>query len=99
MALTKRECHKFGARPGISGAVQLRLCLILFIVVALTAACSGQNENPQSAASSATAEQEESVPQPASPYDALPPAVRDAMDKPFTGDLDELVNRRAIRVA
>ena len=34
----------------------------------------------------------------ASPYDALPEAVRLAMDKPFTGDFDALVARRSIRV-
>jgi membrane-bound lytic murein transglycosylase MltF len=33
----------------------------------------------------------------ASPLDALPEAVRAVMDKPFTGDFDELVKRRAIR--
>jgi membrane-bound lytic murein transglycosylase MltF len=32
-----------------------------------------------------------------SPFDALPPAVRAAMDQPFKGDLDALVARRAIR--
>ena len=39
------------------------------------------------------------IPATASPYDALPEAVRLVMDKPFTGDFDELVKRRAIRVA
>ena len=39
------------------------------------------------------------IPATASPYDALPEALRLVMDKPFTGDLDELVKRRAIRVA
>ncbi len=32
-----------------------------------------------------------------SPYESLPPAVREAMDKPFTGDLDGMVARRVIR--
>ena len=41
---------------------------------------------------------EEQIPPTASPYDALPEDVRNVMDKPFTGDLDEMVKRRAIRV-
>jgi membrane-bound lytic murein transglycosylase MltF len=32
-----------------------------------------------------------------SPYDALPPAARALLDKPFTGDLDAMVGRRLIR--
>jgi membrane-bound lytic murein transglycosylase MltF len=32
-----------------------------------------------------------------SPYDALPPGVRSLLDKPFTGDLDEMVEHRLIR--
>ncbi len=38
------------------------------------------------------------IPDTASPLDALPEAVRLVMDKPFTGDFDEMVKRRAIRV-
>ena len=32
-----------------------------------------------------------------SPYESLPPAVREAMDKSFTGDLDGMIERRVIR--
>jgi membrane-bound lytic murein transglycosylase MltF len=39
------------------------------------------------------------IPDTASPYDALPEAARLLMDKPFTGDLDEMITRRMIRVA
>ena len=39
------------------------------------------------------------IPATASPYDALPEARAAALDRPFTGDFDELVERRAIRVA
>src|SRR4029078_5790881 len=39
------------------------------------------------------------VRQPAWPYDALPESVRLVMDRPFTGDFDAMVKRRAIRVA
>jgi membrane-bound lytic murein transglycosylase MltF len=35
----------------------------------------------------------------ASPYDALPEAVRSLIDKPFMGDFDEMKKRRMIRVA
>jgi len=72
--------------------------LILFTVV-LTAACSRQKETPQTGSPPEPAQQEASLPQIASPYDALPPAVRLAMDKPFTGDFNEMVQRRLIRVA
>ena len=39
------------------------------------------------------------LPDVASPYDALPEDVRGAVLNPFTGDLDEMVKRRVIRVA
>jgi len=39
------------------------------------------------------------IPDTPSPFDALPEPVRRALDTPFTGDLDALVKRRAIRVA
>ena len=71
--------------------------LLLFTVVALVVACSGQDEDrPPTAAPPA---ESASFPEAPSPYDVLPPGVRLAMDQAFTGDLDELVNRRAIRVA
>jgi len=38
------------------------------------------------------------IPATVSPFDALPPAVRTALDEPFTGDLDALAKRRSIRV-
>jgi membrane-bound lytic murein transglycosylase MltF len=37
------------------------------------------------------------VPAVASPYDALPSAVRALLDEPFTGDFDQMVERRLIR--
>jgi hypothetical protein len=39
------------------------------------------------------------IPVTASPLDVLPQGVRLLMDKPFPGDLDEMVRRRMIRVA
>ena len=61
-------------------------------------ACSTQP--PEAATSSAAAPDDDGAPIPAtaSPFDALPEAVRQVMDKPFTGDLDEMIKRRAIRV-
>ncbi len=38
------------------------------------------------------------IPNTPSPYDALPEAVRSLIDRPFTGDLDSMIARRAIRV-
>ena len=38
------------------------------------------------------------IPDTASPYDALPGSARGLMDKPFTGDFDEMLKRRMIRV-
>jgi membrane-bound lytic murein transglycosylase MltF len=44
-----------------------------------------------------TAAPDEPLPAVASPYDALPPEVAPLLDRPFTGDLDEMVGRRVIR--
>jgi membrane-bound lytic murein transglycosylase MltF len=78
----------------------------LLILVTATA-CSGQREaapadsgGPASAGVLAPAtEAEAPLPNTASPYDALPEAVRSVMDRPFTDDFDAMVKRRAIRVA
>jgi membrane-bound lytic murein transglycosylase MltF len=70
--------------------------VVALLVVAAVTACSGQKEAPPPAAVSAPAEAP--IPETTSPYDALPDVVRVAMDKPFTGDFDALVKRRAIRV-
>ncbi len=60
-------------------------------------ACSGQQEGASTRAAHTTS-WDEQIPATASPYDALPENVRLAMDKPFTGDFDEMVKRRSIRV-
>jgi membrane-bound lytic murein transglycosylase MltF len=85
-------------------AVEWRVVAGLVVAAAVTA-CSGQKEaapgaTPSAAAQSAASpsQSDAPIPETASPYDALPEAVRDAMDKPFKGDFDELVKRRAIRV-
>jgi membrane-bound lytic murein transglycosylase MltF len=71
---------------------------VLLVVVAATA-CSGQKEAEKAAIPAASAADEAPIPPTPSPYDALPEAVRQVLEKPFTGDLDEMIKRRAIRVA
>ena len=76
------------------------------VVAAAVTACSGQKEATQEPTAAATpaaigpsaGAAEAPIPETASPFDALPEALRAAMDKPFKGDFDELVKRRAIRV-
>ena len=76
----------------ISRGLPLALCLLWLT------ACSGQPSSPAAAPAPPSAD-EAPIPETASPYDALPEAVRLVMDQPFTGDLDAMVKRRAIRVA
>jgi membrane-bound lytic murein transglycosylase MltF len=61
--------------------------LFAALVAATATACAGQQGDDSAIATTA------------SPYEELPEAVRLVMDKPFTGDYDQLVKRRAIRVA
>ena len=77
------------------------------VVVAVAAvACSGQQQQQPAqmaptAAPGATPAGGPDDPNPPTPssLDRLPEAVRPVLDKPFTGDLDEMVKRRLIRVA
>jgi membrane-bound lytic murein transglycosylase MltF len=74
--------------------------VIALLIAATATACSGQQEVPPPAVTPATAAGADApIPDTASPYDALPESVRLTMGTPFTGDLDALVERRAIRVA
>jgi membrane-bound lytic murein transglycosylase MltF len=76
--------------------------VIAVLVAATATACSGQKEAPPPATATTAptpAAADAPIPKTASPYDALPEAVRLTMGKPFTGDFDALVARRAIRVA
>jgi membrane-bound lytic murein transglycosylase MltF len=70
--------------------------VVALLIAAAATACSGQQEAAPPAATPSAAEAP--IPDTASPYDALPQAVRDGVGKPFTGDFDALVERRAIRV-
>ncbi len=75
-------------------------CLALLVATALTACKQAPSPaNDTSATSLASPEKADApIPDTASPLDALPEAVRLVVDKPFTGDFDEMVKRRAIRV-
>ena len=73
--------------------------VVVVLVVAAATACSGPKETLPPATTVATPSATDApIPDTASPYDALPESVQLAMDKPFTGDFDALVTRRAIRV-
>ena len=88
--------------------------VVTLLVLAAVSGCTRQQEGPHQATETAPATAtappattdtpkpsatDATIPDTASPYDALPEAVRVLADKPFTGDLDEMVKRRNIRVA
>jgi membrane-bound lytic murein transglycosylase MltF len=83
--------------------------VVALLVVAAATACSGQQEaappaktpaaTPATTPPATPVAADAPIPDTASPYDALPEAVRLVMDKPFTGDFDAMVKRRQIRVA
>jgi len=80
-------------------------CLVALLGAAVVG-CSDPKPSPEAAqaapsvaAPAAAAADDAPIPPTPSPYDALPEAIRLTLDKPFTGDLDEMVKRRAIRVA
>ena len=93
------SCTQSGIRRGV----------LALLIVTSASACGNQ---PQTAPPAAAAPPSSSgattaptaaaadapIPETASPYDALPQAVRSVVDKPFTGDFDEMVKRRIIRV-
>ena len=63
-------------------------------------ACSTPDSTPPPTplAEAAEAAKDAPLPNTPSPYDALPEYVRGLIDTKFTGDLDEMIKRRAIRV-
>ena len=88
--------------------------VVALLVLAAASGCTRQQERPHQATETAPATAtappattdtprpsatDAPIPDTASPYDALPEAVRVLADKPFTGDIDEMVKRRNIRVA
>ena len=83
-----------GARHGVGVSV------VALLTLAAATACTGrQQEAPPAPATAASPSAADApIPDTASPLDALPEGVRLVADKPFTGDFDEMVKRRAIRV-
>ena len=79
--------------------------VVALLVAGTLAACSGQQPAAPPAASApatspaAQPQADAPIPETASPYDVLPEGARALMDKPFTGDLDDMIARRMIRVA
>ncbi|MFI5320202.1 MAG: transglycosylase SLT domain-containing protein, partial [Myxococcota bacterium] len=69
------------------------------LAVAAATACSAPEEAPPATTEATPSATDAPIPATASPYDALPNAVQLALGKPFTGDFDAMVERRAIRVA
>ncbi len=80
----------------------VRRGVVVLLIVAAAAACSREpaaTDAPAATAAPAASVGEAPIPETASPYDALPEGVQALLDKPFTGDFDAMVKRRAIRVA
>jgi membrane-bound lytic murein transglycosylase MltF len=76
-----------------------RHCVLAGQLVALLilVACSAADSTSPPAADAARPATEDELPQVPSPYDALPEAVRAELDRPFVGDLDQMVSHRLIR--
>src|SRR6185503_93301 len=74
---------------------------VVALLLAAVTACSSKPEAapPPATAAATPSAADAAIPHTVSPYDALPETVRLVMDRPFTGDFDAMVARRAIRVA
>ena len=82
---------------------RIRRGVLVLLIVATAAACGNQQTPPGPPTATPTTPPaslaaDAPIPDTASPLDALPEAVRLSLDKPFSGDFDEMVKRRAIRV-
>jgi membrane-bound lytic murein transglycosylase MltF len=80
--------------------------LVVCAVLSVFAACSPSPEKDSAEAAKggapapaavAVKDDDTPIPPTPSPYDALPEESRNLIDKPFTGDIDEMVKRRLIR--
>lgn len=88
--------------------ILLASCLALLGWFQVTGCSGKQPEQPSaataqgttaSAAASAATEAQDDEPLPPLEYESsLPQSVRDELDKPFTGDLDDMVKRRLVRI-
>jgi membrane-bound lytic murein transglycosylase MltF len=73
----------------------LNRLLLLLVLLLAAIGCSSQKETPPAAAKEPAAEE----PLPPPVYEsALPEDMRSLIDQPFTGDMDAMVQRRAVRV-
>ena len=70
----------------------------LGVAALLLTACSGHQKAAPPATAAPSPSADAAIPPTASPYDTLPESVRLVKDRPFTGDFDAMVKRRAIRV-
>jgi membrane-bound lytic murein transglycosylase MltF len=84
----------------IKGRVRLGAVLLVAAIVSATAGCGGGTPaTPPAEKAPLKPAAEAEVPLPPSQLDTqLPEAVREVMARPFTGDLDELVKRRLVRI-
>ena len=75
--------------------------LLTVVVTVAAAACGAPKEAaPESIAATITPPPEGApIPPTPSPFDVLPDGLQKRLDEPFTGDLDAMIKRRAIRVA
>jgi membrane-bound lytic murein transglycosylase MltF len=73
--------------------------VVALLLAAITACSDQQKTAPPVTAVTTPSAADAAIPETVFPYDALPESVRLVMDRPFTGDFDAMVKRRAIRVA
>jgi membrane-bound lytic murein transglycosylase MltF len=79
--------------------IELRAVLFLGVLAALTACGGNKTAVPAGETAAAKPVQEAETPLPPSELDTqLPEGVRETFLRPFTGDLDEMVKRRIVRV-
>jgi membrane-bound lytic murein transglycosylase MltF len=87
----------------------IRRGMLALLIVAAATACGNQQQaapppatatpaTPATATPTPAAADDAPIPATPSPLDALPEEVRSLVDRPFTGDLDGMIKRRAIRV-
>ena len=79
---------------------RVRLGVVALLALTATTACTGgQQETPAATTAAPTASAADApIPDTPSPLDSIPEAMRPVVDQPFTGDFDEMVKRRMIRV-
>src|SRR6187399_2530029 len=107
-----QEPRHFGENALMGNPIQSRRVRLgaLALILAAATACGDKPPAPASSgaapaaapaavpAAGTAAIDDEPIPPTPSPLDALPEAVRELADKPFTEDLDAMVKRRSIRV-